>query len=193
VSAGLLTGIGFAIAALGLEWLGHAGVGGGKLTVLLPMFLIGIGAGMPWGLMDGLAMGVVPKERAGMATGIFNTSRVAGEGLTLAVVSAILAAAVGANLLAGPHTRGATAAQVSEASQRIAAGDLAGAAALLPQLDHALLVGAYGDAFHVLVHVLAGVTLLAALAAFALLGGKAPALEQRDNEGVTQAAEKKAA
>jgi hypothetical protein len=54
------------------------------------MFLIGVGVSLPWGLMDGLAVSVVPKERAGMATGIFNTTRVAGEGIALAIVTALL-------------------------------------------------------------------------------------------------------
>ena len=46
----------------------------------------------PWGLMDGLSVSVVPKERAGMATGIFSTTRVAGEGIALAIVGAVLVA-----------------------------------------------------------------------------------------------------
>ena len=49
------------------------------------------------GLMDGLSVSVVPKERAGMATGIFSTTRVAGEGIALAIVGAVLA---------GPRGRG---------------------------------------------------------------------------------------
>jgi hypothetical protein len=43
------------------------------------------------GLMDGLSVTVVPKERAGMASGIFNSTKVAREGVALAVVSAALA------------------------------------------------------------------------------------------------------
>ena len=45
----------------------------------IPMLLIGIGNGLPWGLMDALSVSVVPKERAGMAAGIFTTMRVAGK------------------------------------------------------------------------------------------------------------------
>lgn len=176
VPPGILSGAGFAIAAAGLEWLGNAGVGDGSMPLLLPMLVIGIGAGIPWGLMDGLAISVVPRERAGMATGIFNTARVAGEGMSLAVVSAILASLVGTHL-AALSADGAMEGKLAEASQRIAAGDLTSASALLPQLDHAALAAVYGDAFRVLVHVLAAVTALAAFAAFALLSGKAAAVD----------------
>jgi len=40
------------------------------------------------GLMDGLSVTVVPKERAGMASGIFNSTKVAREGVALAVMTA---------------------------------------------------------------------------------------------------------
>ncbi|MBD3703527.1 hypothetical protein IE985_21025 [Klebsiella pneumoniae] len=36
--------------------------------------------GASWGLMDGLAISAVPVAKAGMAAGLFNTVRVAGEG-----------------------------------------------------------------------------------------------------------------
>ena len=171
VSPGVLSGIGFGIAAAGLQWLGHAGVGAPKLGMILPMLLIGVGAGMPWGLMDGLAVGVVPKDRAGMATGIFNTARVAGEGVTLAIVSAVMAALAHASLAQLlPADSGASAIQIVQVSQQIATGDIAGAAAAMPQLTQYALAAAYGDAFQVLVHVLTGVTLLAAVAALGFLG-----------------------
>jgi len=42
---------------------------------VLPMLVIGCGTGLPWGLIDGRSVSVVPKERAGMATGIFSPTR----------------------------------------------------------------------------------------------------------------------
>lgn len=181
VSAGVLSGVGFLIAAAGLHWMSSAGVGGDRMTLILPMLVIGIGAGMPWGLMDGLAVTVVPKERAGMATGIFNTARVAGEGVTLAIVSAVLAA-LAHNGLRSVLSRDAAipAANLSEAAQRIATSDIANAAALLPQVGRGVLVSAYANAFQFLVHILTGITLLAALAAFGFLS-KAPAAQVEDN------------
>lgn len=82
VAPGLISGIGLMVAALGLVWLSGFTAQDGSLIVL-PMLVIGIGAGLPWGLMDGLSISVVPAERAGMATGIFSTVRVAGEGSRL--------------------------------------------------------------------------------------------------------------
>ncbi|MGN4078236.1 MFS transporter, partial [Burkholderia gladioli] len=82
MSAGTISGIGLALAALGLHLLnGALREGAADSAVLLPMLVIGAGAGLPWGLMDGLSVSVVPKSRAGMAAGIFSTTRVAGEGI----------------------------------------------------------------------------------------------------------------
>ncbi|MCS5809196.1 hypothetical protein LNO89_29525 [Klebsiella pneumoniae subsp. pneumoniae] len=47
---------------------------------MLALILCGAGAALPWGLMDGLAISAVPVAKAGMAAGLFNTVRVAGEG-----------------------------------------------------------------------------------------------------------------
>ncbi len=168
MSAGVISGIGLVIAAAGLAWLGRALHGGAGAAAIAPMLAIGIGAGMPWGLMDGLSVSVVPKERAGMATGIFSTTRVAGEGIALALVNAILAT------LAQPHVRDAAPslvapAAVHEAAARLATGDLAHAAALLPGVARDALRQSYAAAFGSLLGGLTVVTLLCALAAFAFL------------------------
>jgi hypothetical protein len=182
---GLISSLGLVIAAAGLLWLGGVPGGGTPAALLAPMVVIGIGTGLPWGLMDGLSVSVVPKERAGMATGIFSTTRVAGEGLALAIVSAALAGITAARLapLAGALTRvtpGAADAAatsgparstvVALAAQRLATGDLSGASALLPGFPPALLKQQYADAFHLLTGVLAAITVLAALLTLRYLG-----------------------
>jgi MFS family permease len=187
ISPGILSGVGFLIAAAGLQWLGAAGVGGGPVSVMLPMLVIGIGAGLPWGLMDGLSVSVVPKERAGMATGIFNTARVAGEGITLAIVSAMLAA-LSQGWLRDAAQASMPAARLSEAAQRLATGDVANAAAVLPELGRAAMVAAYGDAFHVLLHILTVITVLSALAAFGFLGRAGAEADDEGQEGERRAA-----
>ena len=66
--------------------------------------LVGAGTALPWGLMDGLSVSVVPVQRAGMAAGIFGTVRVAGEGIALATVTALFALLIGHQLQgASPH------------------------------------------------------------------------------------------
>ena len=85
-SAGNLSSLGLLLAAAGLWWLSRIAAGQAPADRIWPLLLIGLGSGLPWGLMDGLSVSVVPKERAGMASGIFSTTRVAGEGIALALV-----------------------------------------------------------------------------------------------------------
>nr|WP_024276930.1 MFS transporter [Xanthobacter sp. 126] len=166
VPAGVLSGAGLLLAALGLFWLGRIDPAAKGTAVILPMLLIGIGTGFPWGLMDGLSVSVVPRERAGMATGIFSTTRVAGEGIALAIVNAILAGLAKARLAAlvppGNGTAGA-------AAQRLAMGDVHGASELLPGLTASQLRESYAVAFQHLSLVLIAVTAVSALVILALL------------------------
>ena len=181
LSPGVLSGIGFLIAATGLYWLSRVDFSAGKEVLVMPMLVIGVGAGMPWGLMDGLSVSVVPKERAGMASGIFSTTRVAGEGIALAIATAMLAALAHASLARiVPDTPG-THARIAEASQRVTAGDMAHAAATLPEVDRHAIAASYADAFTSLLHVLFVITLLSAVATFAFLSKMPP---QDDEPGI---------
>lgn len=173
IAAGLLTrwfasaticGVGLLVSAAGLFWLCRMPVGGDVMGLIAPMALIGIGIALPWGLMDGLAVSVVPRERAGMATGIFSTTRVAGEGVALALVSAVLSA-----LTAGHLTVAGAGADATQAAQRLVTGDLASAAGALPRIGHAGLVQAYGDAFATLLLMLCAITIITAIVVFAFL------------------------
>lgn len=187
IAAGTLAGTGLLIAAGGLFYLSRIEIGADALTLVPPLLLIGIGAGLPWGLMDGLSVTVVPKEQAGMATGIFNTTKVAGEGITLAMVNAILAAFASSALwqaLSGEQTTKV----IGEAARHLATGDLAKAAELLPQASPGTLATAYGSAFDALTYVLIVITLAAAIVVFALLGN-AKATEEEEGETVGSPAE----
>ncbi|WP_219215710.1 MFS transporter [Variovorax boronicumulans] len=165
-SAGVLSALGLLMCAAGLFWLSRCAPGTPLQGMVGPLLLIGAGIGLPWGLMDGLAVSVVPRERAGMASGIFNTVRVAGEGIALALVGAGLTALVARQL---GHVPGHAAQAASQAAQRVTTGDLSQALALLPGLGRAELLQAYGAAFATLLCVLAAVTVLTALAVFAFL------------------------
>jgi MFS family permease len=170
VSAGVLSGIGFLIAAAGLYWLSLVDFGGPRSMLIAPMIVIGIGAGMPWGLMDGLSVSVVPKERAGMAAGIFSTTRVAGEGIALAIATAVLAALVHTSLAqVVPDTSAQATARIAEAAHLMTAGNMAHAALVLPEVSHRALSTNYADAFTSLLHALIVITLLSAVATFAFL------------------------
>lgn len=165
LTPGIICGVGLLVSASGLLWLSHVPVGVGDAAVLPPMLVIGVGISLPWGLMDGLAVSVVPKERAGMATGIFSTTRVAGEGVALAVVSALLSAFTASRLGGG----GGAGPDAVQAAQRLVTGGLAGAAEALPDAGRAALVHAYGDAFSALLGLLTVVTVLTALVVFVFL------------------------
>jgi MFS family permease len=171
MSAGVISAMGLAVASVGLLWFSHVPPGAPFVAIAVPMFIIGLGAGLPWGLMDGLSVSVVPKERAGMATGIFSTMRVSGEGVTLAAAGAILAVLTHSRLsdaLAGRTT--ASSGTLAEAAQRVATGDVQQALALLPSMGQPLLAHAYDSAFRTLLHILAAATIACALAILAFLG-----------------------
>ncbi|WP_166217362.1 MFS transporter [Pseudomonas atagonensis] len=171
ISAGLLSGVGLLIAATGLHWLSLYNVGEARFALVAPMVLIGIGAGLPWGLMDGLSVSVVPTERAGMAAGIFNTVRVAGEGIALACVAAMLASLLQSDLASALHVAaGSAEAQlIGETAQRVITGDMAHAINIVAGLDSERLVQGYASAFQSVLHILTVITLLSAAVVLGLL------------------------
>ena len=159
-SAAVICSGGLLISAGGLFWL-SATPSSDPALLIAPLMMIGTGISLPWGLMDGLAVSVVPKERAGMATGIFSTTRVAGEGVALAVVSAVLSALIGTRL----SVDGAAA-----AAQRLVTGDLRAAGAAIPGMTGEALAATYAQAFSSLLVLLAGVTVFTAVIVIAFLG-----------------------
>lgn len=179
VSAGILSGIGFLIAAVGLHGLSLYNVGEPKSALVIAMLLIGIGTGLPWGLMDGLSVSVVPKERAGMAAGIFNTVRVAGEGIALAVVGAVLTSLLHTDLT-GAVAGSVDAALIAETAHRVTTGDMAHALNTVPGLAKERLVQGYATAFQYLLHILTLITLASAAVVLGLLSkGRAVAQPQK--------------
>ena len=171
IAAAHICASGLLLAAGGLLWLSMCAPGLPAATLLGPLLLIGCGISLPWGLMDGLAISVVPVERAGMAAGIFNTTRVAGEGLALAIVSAVL----GTFTVAALDGAGVGAQQAAQAGPFLALGELRHAATLLPQAGAAELAQAYGTAFRHLLYVLASITTTSALLILAFLRHPTPA------------------
>jgi MFS family permease len=161
---GLLAASGLLVSGLGIAWLATVPTGAGALAFVGPLLTMGLGAGIPWGLMDDLAISVVPKERAGMATGIFGTMRVAGEAVAVAVVGAIIA-----GFAVGGLGAGLPADVAGPVSVAVANGAFAEAIALAPNLSRGALVTAYGNALSNTLLISAALTVAAALAAgFAL-------------------------
>ncbi|MBD9630481.1 MFS transporter [Pseudomonas sp. PDM19] len=163
-SAGSLSAIGLLIVAGGLLWLArNLEVG---IAPDMPLLVIGIGIGLPWGLMDGLAVSVVKRERAGMATGIFNTVRVSADAVAIAVVGALLATLLAAQL----QPLGLAAAERLMSANQLAIGNLAAVVEQLPQLAPEQLRSDYVAVFSRVLELLAGVTFVVAGLVFLLLG-----------------------
>ncbi|MFI9383722.1 MFS transporter [Kutzneria sp. NPDC052558] len=80
------------IAAIGLLWLGFLPVQGSYVRdLLVPMVLVTLGTGLA---MTGLALSAtsgVPREEAGLASGLFSTTRQVGGAIGLAVLAVVAA------------------------------------------------------------------------------------------------------
>ncbi|WP_367129372.1 MFS transporter [Saccharothrix sp. HUAS TT1] len=135
-----------ALAAIGLAWFTVIEPGIGYLSLLGPLALVGIAVGLSFGLLDGAAVSSVEATRAGMAAGMFNTVRLAGETISIAVAGALL---VG-------FTQNAVAARAREFGGSVDAdavanalnqGDLARATALVPEGRREEFAEAAGEAF----------------------------------------------
>ncbi|HBR1191469.1 TPA: MFS transporter [Klebsiella pneumoniae] len=160
---GHLSAAGLLLVSGGLFWLAHGFSHGGGIEIRPPLLLIGIGIGIPWGLMDAMAVSVVSLERVGMATGIFNTVRVSADGVAIAIVSALFA-----TLIQKHMTLESVVIQqksVLEASSLAALGEIQTAESLVPGLE-SLLSQSYATAF---VSVLNGLGTLAAVMALVVL------------------------
>jgi MFS family permease len=168
VSAGVLSGCGLLLAAVGLLYMSRIPPGQSGWVWAVPMLLVGIGTGAPWGLMDGLSVSVVPRERAGMATGIFSTTRVAGECIGLALMSAVLVGLLQWRLHA--HLPQADEALVNATARQMSTGNRLLAMGAWPDATHAMLMAAYGEAFRWVMYVLAAITVVFALVVFGFLG-----------------------
>jgi MFS family permease len=85
-------GIGLGLAAIGLLLLALAPVDGTFVVNVLPsMILLGIGAGMAFNPLLLAAMGDVPQNEAGLASGVVNTAFMMGGALGLAVLASLAA------------------------------------------------------------------------------------------------------
>jgi EmrB/QacA subfamily drug resistance transporter len=85
-------GVGLGLAAIGLLLFARAPVGGSFVADVLPsMVLLGVGAGMAFNPVLLAAMGDVPQEEAGLASGIVNTAFMMGGALGLAILASLAA------------------------------------------------------------------------------------------------------
>ncbi|WP_433224057.1 MFS transporter [Microtetraspora malaysiensis] len=146
-------------AGTGLLALLPAGSGPAQLAA--PLLIIGIGFGVSLAVMDGAAISSVDASQAGMAAGLFNTARITGEVVAIAVLGAVLSTLTQASLTVRYGTADAT-----RATSRLLQGDMAGA--VPPGADHLeftrLATDGYAGALHTALWILTALSLAGALA-----------------------------
>jgi MFS family permease len=176
IPSGILAGLGLVLAGAGVLMLALVPIGSTPSSFILPLAMIGAGAALPWGLMDDLAISVVPTERAGMATGIFGTMRVAGETVAIALVGALMAAFVTGGL--GGSLNGLPAGIATEVASALASGNLDQAALIAPSIARTTAAEAYGAAFRDTMLICAAITFAAALITLVTLRSRKPKTER---------------
>jgi MFS family permease len=160
---------GLVLMGVGLLWMGRSEAYVSGLVVT------GIGAGTIIGLLDNLAVSVVPSQRSGMAAGIFNTMRFGGDATGIAGAGAILFSLIQLRLL--DLLRGTPAAaaggRAAELVNSVTRGDIDGAAASVPAVGREVFfkaaTQAYIGAMHTVFIILACISFASAVLALALV------------------------
>jgi hypothetical protein len=131
------------------------------LVLAGPLLTIGIGFGISNGILDAAAATSVPPARAGMAVGMFNTTRIAGEVVAIAVVGSMIVGFLRGML---PASVQGWVDGTGALANRIAEGSLATAAdAVAPRLVDAFVstaTDAYTAAMQAVLLVLAVICLV---------------------------------
>ncbi|NIJ59993.1 EmrB/QacA subfamily drug resistance transporter [Pseudochelatococcus lubricantis] len=130
--------VGLVVVGLGNALTGWGAQLGAWSVVMLGMLVLGSGGGLLNGETQKAIMGVVPRERAGMASGISTTARFSGILLGFAMLSGILATAVRGMLATGPCDGAEACALARAFADAVVAGDLPQAASLTESADVAI-------------------------------------------------------
>lgn len=111
---------GVLVATVGLAWLSHVSATGSYVTdVLGGSVLATFGMGLAMTPMAFSATAGVPREEAGLASGLLNTSRQVGGSIALAVLATTAAARTSALLAGSPHSRSEVAAALTAGFSRV--------------------------------------------------------------------------
>ncbi|MFC4911365.1 MFS transporter [Actinomadura gamaensis] len=151
------------LVAAGTALLALVPGGAGAGSLAAPLLLVGSGFGISLAIMDGAAISSVEPERAGMAAGLFNTARITGEVVAVAVLGALLSTLTRAGLAGRYGSRTA-----SEATSRLLQGDMTPPSAV-PGGYEAAATHAYAGALHDVSWALSALSLAGALIVARLL------------------------
>ncbi|GAA3903085.1 MFS transporter [Streptomyces gulbargensis] len=159
-----LVAAGFAAQGLGLLALAGAGAGAGPAVLVAGLVLLGTGGAVIFPPLMGVAVGTVPEDRAGMASGLTNACYPLGTATGVALFGAVFAARLDSVLAAGP----AGAPPVREAVET-------GRFDLLSPALRPLAHTAFSDAFTTVCLAAAALCALGVATARTLKAGPAPA------------------
>ena len=176
----LLMGSGLALIGIGLLTMTTVDAASGW-TVLIPGFVLaGAGVGLVNPPLAATAIGVVPDQRSGMASGINATFRQVGIATGIAGLGAVFQHSVShgttAALQASGHAREALSAAHGKLATLLESGEVTQVAhslspAARTALDHSYRVG-FTEAFTTIALIAAMVALVGAVLAFALVRGR---------------------
>ncbi|HXT93098.1 MAG TPA: MFS transporter, partial [Trebonia sp.] len=174
VPARWLIGPGLLLVGIGLILMGGL-TGTSSWTHLIPGFIVsGLGAGLVNPPLASTAIGVVPPERAGMASGVNNTFRQVGIAAGIAALGSIFTSAIGRHLtaalppsLAGSAPAIENAVRQGSAAQSLASVPPASRAAVGEALRSSVAAG-----LNDLVYVTAGVAIVGGVCAALLIRRK---------------------
>lgn len=154
------------LALVGLSLLLMRGVEtGSRWTTLLPGFLVGgAGIGLVNAPLSSVAIGVAPRERAGMASGANSTFRQVGIATGIAGLGAIFQHRVQSSVAHGLALAGAAPAEAARSARLVASGRTADVVAAAPPAARAQIAEVARGAF---VGGLNTIFLVGALTAFA--------------------------
>jgi MFS family permease len=173
VPARWLIGPGLVLVGVGLILMGGLS-GGSTWTHLIPGFIVsGLGGGLVNPPLASTAIGVVPPDKAGMASGINSTFRQIGIAAGIAALGSIFTSAMEHNLASYPGRIGASAPSIVSMVRQGQAGKLL---ASLPPASRHQVGGAIRSAFAAglndLLLVTAGLAFAGALCALLLIRTK---------------------
>ncbi len=176
----LLMGSGLLLIGIGLLTMTTVDATSGWTALIPGLVLAGAGVGLVNPPLASTAIGVVPDERSGMASGINSTFRQVGIATGIAGLGAVFQQSVthgttGA-LLAGGHAREVMSTAHGQLGTLLESGEVTQIARSLSPtartaLDHAYRVGFTG-AFTTIAAIAAMVALVGAVSAFALVRGR---------------------
>ena len=168
IPPGVALGGGLAVTAVGVAVMAHVTTTSTWTTILPGLLLIGVGIGVANPAIARIALGVVPPQRTGMASGISNTFRIGGLSIGVAALGAIFQQQLNSGLQK----------QLGKAAPTLARDVASGGIPAAREFSHgsSLVVSASQHAFasgmNVLFVVGAAAVAAGAVAAFALVKSK---------------------